>query len=91
MSDEFKAVRITLSDEAFARLEEITKMASFRNYSSAIEECIRVVSEITADIYVVLGKKDDPPKLFNSAEAELGFTTIATRMWRITGRRVVSK
>ena len=90
MSEEFKAIRITLSDEAFNRLEGIMKTASFRNYSSAIEECIRVVSDIAGDIYTVLGKKEDPKKGFTVAMASDTFKTISARMQRITGRRVIT-
>jgi len=50
MSEEFKPIRITLSEEAFTRLDKIMKDAKFRSYSSTIEECIRVISDIIGDV-----------------------------------------
>lgn len=91
MSEDFKAIRITLSDEAFGRLENIIKEASFRSYSSAIEECIRIVSEIALDVSDVIGVKNEPFKPFTESQANLGFNKIATRMQRITGRRMTIK
>ena len=89
MSEEFKPIRITLSEEAFERLEKIMKTAVFRNNSAAIEECIRVVHNIMQDIWMVLGKKGDPGRPFSDEEAAAAFKTIATRMDRLTGRIVV--
>jgi len=91
MSEEFKAIRITLSEEARDRLAIIIGMAAFRSNSAAIEECIRVVYEIMRDIWVVLGEKDGPYKAFDVADAALTFNTIATRMTRFTGRVLVTK
>ena len=78
MSEEFKPIRITLSEEGFSRLEKIMKKASFRNYSSAIEECIRVVSDIS-DYVRPLGE-------FSEETAFNAFIVIATRMSRFTGK-----
>lgn len=88
MSEEFKAIRITLSEEAFERLETIMKTASFRSNSSAIEECIRVVYNMMNDIWLVLGEKDTPAKSFTITETANAFNTIATRMSRFTDRVV---
>ena len=90
MSEEFKPIRITLSEEAFDRLEKIMKTAAFRSNSSAIEECIRVVDSIMGDVWKVLGKKGTPDKQFTNAEAVNAFRTIATRMSRFTGRVVIA-
>lgn len=47
MSEErFKSLRITLSDEALARLKRIKERGRFRSYSSAIEETIRAMFEL---------------------------------------------
>lgn len=89
MSEEFKPIRITLSEEAFERLETIMKTASFRNNSSAIEECIRVVYNMMNDLWLVLGEKDTPEKSFTIAETANAFNTIATRMSRFTDRIVI--
>ena len=88
MSEEFKPIRITLSQEAFDRLEQITKHAAFRNYSSTIEECIRVVYEIMNDVYEVIGRKGESGKHFSQSEAFHTFIIIGTRMTRFTGRQV---
>ena len=61
MSEEFKPIRITLSDEAFYRLDKIMNDARFRSYSSTIEECIRAVYDITNEIYAITGKKKGEP------------------------------
>lgn len=89
--EEFKPIRITLSDEAFTRLDTIMKVAAFRSYSSTIEECIRIVYDIIEDIWAVIGKKDDPYTAYTFQEAAFGFETIATRMTRITGRTITKK
>ena len=86
MSEEFKPIRITLSEEAFDRMEKIMKGAKFRSYSSTIEECIRVVSDIIGDLQSVIGKKDDPFKPFDETIAAQTFATITIRMDRFTGR-----
>lgn len=88
MSEEFKPIRITLSQEAFDRLNYIMKMASFRSNSSAIEECIRVVYDIILEITPVVGDKDEPFKPFIKDEVFQTFTNIATRLSRFTGRGV---
>lgn len=85
MSEEFKPIRITLSEEAFDRLEYIMKNAAFRSYSSAIEECIRVVFDIIFDIQAVVGFPNEKLKSFSDLEGSHAFTKIATRMDRFTG------
>ena len=84
--EEFKPIRITLSDEAFARLDTIMKDAAFRSYSSTIEECVRVVHDIIGDIWDVAGKRGDPTKQFSDADAAQALAKIITRMDRFTGR-----
>jgi hypothetical protein len=91
MSEEFKPIRITLSDEAFSSLDKIMKDAKFRSYSSTIEECIRVLSTIIADIHLVLGDRDKEFTPFTSIEAAQTFETIAIRMDRFTGRKIIIK
>ncbi len=86
---EFKPIRITLSEEAMGRLEKIMNEASFRSYSSAIEECIRVVDDISRDITNVLGKKGEP--VGSTVSQTIGaytFERIVARMQRFTGRDV---
>lgn len=81
---EFKPIRITLSDEAFTRLEAMMEKAAFRSYSAAIEECIRAMYDIKGDIEVAIetGKKVDEERCFHA------FIKIATRMERIIGKQV---
>jgi len=87
MSEEgFKPIRITLSDEAFERLEKIMKTAAFRSYSAAIEECIRVVYDIAGDIWLVAGGKNEPDKRISQIDAYNTFRTITIRMGRFTSR-----
>jgi len=88
MPEEFKPIRITLSEEAFDRLDKIMKDAKFRSYSSTIEECIRVVSDIIGDLRSVIGKKDDPFRPFDEEIAAEAFTNITVRMDRFTGRKL---
>ena len=87
MSEGFKPIRITLSEEAFDRLEKIIKDASFRSYSSAIEECIRVVYDIILDVSEIAGKKGEPEKEFTPMQAFYKLVTIGTRIERFTGRQ----
>jgi len=90
MSEEdFKSIRITLSLEAFDRLEKIMKNSKFRSYSSTVEECIRVVYSTIGDIHAAVGKRDAPFKPWNEKIADHTFKTIMTRMERFTGRRYV--
>lgn len=91
MSEEFKATRITLSEEARERLEKIMKSASFRSNSAAIEECIRVVWDIMKDIWTVSGESNAPNKEYTRDQAVLAFETITTRMTRFTGIRVIRR
>jgi len=79
-------MRITLSDEAFERLEKLMKIARFRSYSSTVEECIRTIYEIMNDIYGIMGKPDDPARQISARMKEKGFEQIVTRMSRITNK-----
>jgi len=88
MSEEFKPIRITLSQEAFDRLEQIMKQASFRSYSSAIEECIRVVWNVIGDVYLIIGLPGSEPKTYSQKDGFRGFNKVVTRMERITGRGI---
>jgi len=91
MSEEFKPIRITLSPEAFDRLERIMKDGSFRSYSSTIEECVRVVYELMNDISNIIGREGEPAEDFTQAKAFQAFVIIATRMARFTNRAVFVK
>ena len=91
MSEEFKPIRITLSDEAFVKLDNIMKNAKFRSYSSTIEECVRVVSDVIADLIVVLGPRDTPWTPFDESDAYDAFVKIANNLRRFTGRGVMTK
>ena len=88
MSEAFKPVRITLSEEAFDRLEKIMNDAKFRSYSSTIEECIRVVYDLMKELELVLGKKDDPHFLIEVQDELASWSRVVMRMYRFTGRRV---
>ena len=87
MSEEFKPIRITLSEEAFNRLDKIMKAAKFRNYSSTVEECIRVVSDIIGEIYTVQGGREKATVDPNAAW--LAYIRIGTRMSRFTGLTLI--
>jgi len=78
MSEEFKPIRITLSEEGFKRLEHLMKNSALRSHSSAIEECIRVVSDITQYL--------EPMINFNEKTAFNAFIVISSRMSRFTGK-----
>lgn len=89
MSEEFKPIRITLSQEAFDRMEYIMKNAKFRSYSSTIEECIRVVFEIINEIYLVAGSIDDPAVQLQPQDCIDSLGRIIVRMFRFTGKTIV--
>ena len=59
----FRSIKITLSEEALNRLDAIQKQASFRSYSSSIEECIRVVYDMMNDVFNYLGTEDKAVQL----------------------------
>ncbi|MCW3985296.1 MAG: hypothetical protein NWE91_02665 [Candidatus Bathyarchaeota archaeon] len=86
--EEFKSIRITLSDEAFERLERIMKDATFRSYSSTIEECVRVVSDLMTEIYHVAGRRDTPDVNVNVNDQCRTFERFVSRMTRFTNRGV---
>jgi len=89
MSEEFKPIRITLSEEAFDRMEKIMKGAKFRSYSSTIEECIRAIFDIIDEIHVVGGEKDDSTVHTPSDEYLVdSMIRIIMRMRRFTGRTI---
>lgn len=85
--EEFKPIRITLSQEAFERLEKIKNAAKFRSHSATIEECIRIFYDVLQDIHSVIGERGDPFTPFELNRAAEAFKTIAIRMERITGRK----
>jgi len=87
VSEEFKPIRITLSEEAFDRMGTIMKDAAFRSCSSTIEECIRAVFDIINEIHAVAGKRGDPPLTVNIKDLSDSWTRIIMRMYRFTGRR----
>lgn len=82
---EFKSMRITISDEASARLEGIMKRASFRSYSSTVEECIRVVHDLTSEIYTLTKTPDGQFRKMTHEDKLAGFDRLVIRMQRITG------
>jgi len=49
----FKSMKITLSEDAIDKLGELVKMGSFRSYSSAVEECIRAVYDVSLDMGIL--------------------------------------
>jgi metal-responsive CopG/Arc/MetJ family transcriptional regulator len=85
----FKSLKITLSDEALARLDEIVRKASFRSYSSGVEECIRVVYDVMAETYSVIGELNAPITTPTIEEESRGFQRIVMRMSRFTGRQLI--
>jgi len=91
MSEEFKPIRITLSDEAFDRLDQIMKKAKFRSYSSTVEECIRVVHDIIDEIYTVAGVRDSPDITISGPNLADAMMRIIGQMSRFTGRRPAPK
>ena len=89
---DFKAIRITLSQEAFDKMDSIMKDAKFRSYSSTIEECIRTIDDIVGDIYSIAGHRNDP-KVYHPTPADWTETLkkIILRMHRFTGRAVLTQ
>lgn len=85
----FKSLKITLSEEALARLDEIVKKSSFRSYSSGVEECIRVVYDVMAEVHSVIGQPHAPLTTPTIDEEIEGFKRISMRMSRFTGRHLV--
>ena len=91
MSEEFKPIRITLSEEAFDRMEKIMTQANFRSYSSTIEECIRAVADIIREVYIVAGERDAPDVYPTDAECMDSLNRIVMRMNRFTKRILIRK
>lgn len=89
MPDEFKPIPITLSGEAFARMEYTMKEAKFRSYSSTIEECIRVVFDVINEIHLIAGAKDDPTTEPDIQDCLASLARIIVRMYRFTGRTIL--
>ncbi len=85
--ESFKAIRITLSEEAFDIMEKIMKDSSFRSYSSTIEESIRVLSDIINEIHTIAGERDENDVLISDAQCAEAFARIGVRLYRFTGRR----
>lgn len=86
----FKSLRITLSEEALERLDEIMKEAAFRSYSSTVEECIRVVYEIMRDIstQIDLTSKRKEKEVSDEEMRDM-FLRVSTRMARFIGKIAV--
>lgn len=82
---EFKSMRITLSDEAYTRLEELMKKAMFRSYSSTVEECIRAVYDLMTEINTATRTPDNQFRKMNSQMKAEGFSRFVIRMSRFTG------
>jgi len=89
MSEEFKPVRITLSEEAFDRMDKIMKDAKFRSYSSTIEECIRAISDIIKEIHIIAGERGAPEVYPSDQECIDSLNRIAMRMHRFTERILI--
>jgi len=84
----FKSIKVTLSTEALSRLNSIVNQASFRSFSSGVEECIRAVYDIMEDIYAVIGERDEPIIGISEFESARAFERIGMRMSRFTGRSI---
>ena len=76
MSDEevpFRSMKITLSEEAINRLVDLRQRGAFRSDSATIEECIRVIHDISTDLSMELdsaiAKKQQPIPFTLQAEA----------------------
>ena len=93
----FTPLKITLSEEATKRLAELRLRGSFRSDSATIEECIRVIHEVSNDMSYeldnALGKNQLPMPLFVQAEllkrilqriARFGFITPRMQKYLIT-------
>lgn len=91
MSEEFKPIRITLSEEAFNRLEVVMKVAKFRSYSSTIEECIRAIYDVMDEIYILAGEPSAPSVDLNPQDCTDSMHRIIVRMSRLTGRTMLSR
>lgn len=89
--DVFKPIRITLSEEAFDRMNYIMEHAKFRSYSSTIEECLRAIFDIIGEIHAVAGKKDDPDQVVDMLDIRDSWDRIIMRMYRFTSRRTGPK
>ena len=85
MSEDFKPIRITLSNEAFAHLDKVMNDAKFRSYSSTIEECIRAINDIISEIHYTSGKKGKVT--IPVSDVTDSWDRILMRMYRFTGRR----
>jgi hypothetical protein len=86
MAEEFKPIRITLSEEAYSQMEKIMTDSSFRSYSSTIEECIRATHDIIAEIQIVAGKAGEPVVRPTFEQGLESLNRIVMRMCRFTGR-----
>jgi hypothetical protein len=86
----FKSMKITLSEEALARLDKIVKNASFRSYSAGIEECIRGLSDVLVEVGTVIGDSNVAVTATEYEEAR-GFERIAMRLSRFTGKILKKK
>lgn len=90
-SPEFKSLRITLSEEAFDRMEKIMKGAAFRSYSATIEECIRTIHDLMEEIYAMAGRRGTPNTHPTALERSASFDRIVMKMNRFTGRGLVAE
>lgn len=54
MSEEvpFKSIKITLSEDAIEKLAKLRQRGSFRSDSATIEECVRVIYDISSDLFI---------------------------------------
>lgn len=86
--EEFKSIRITLSEEAFAQLEQIMNDAKFRSNSSTVEECIRTLYDIIGNLSLLIGKRGDPAVNWSNEDGLQVLYTIISRLQRFTGRHI---
>ena len=86
MSEEFKPIRITLSQEAFDQMEKIMSKAAFRSYSSTVEECIRGIYDIIKEILILAGPPGSSPRRPTTREYTEAMTRVVVRMSRFTGK-----
>ena len=87
----FKSIKITLSQEALDRLDKIVKEASFRSFSSGVEESIRAFSDVLEEVKTVIGDEDEEDKAATDEQEARAFERIGMRVSRFTGRVLFNK
>jgi hypothetical protein len=59
--------------------------------SSGVEECIRAVYDLMAEVWSVVGNPDDPLTKSTASDETEAFRRIVMRMSRFTGRYLTPK